>query len=243
MWTKGSVGRRTTATVSFRTKINPGKLVHGNSLWSGGEADSKNFNPTFWPAKNWVDLADASNAFGVNLALTAPAAIHAGRTATWNWSCSAMVHRNGFMGGRCWLSRSAALTRTSMLLIMLSGRTGASLGLFAAPGPKPREAMNDCWIDPQAPDLQKLADSLVRLDREDVVVSVVKKAESGDGVIVRLFKYADASVSVGLDFNGKPIKQAFLADALERPQKPLTVKDGKVQVEMTSALATILLKF
>jgi alpha-mannosidase len=103
--------------------------------------------------------------------------------------------------------------------------------------------MSDSWIDPQAPDMQKLADSLVRLDRQDVVVAAVKKAESGEGVIIRLFKYADGPVSVNLDFKGKPVKQAFLADGLERAEAPLLLKDGKVQVPMNYALATILLKF
>ena len=62
-------------------------------------------------------------------------------------------------------------------------------------------------------------------------------------MVVRLFKYSEGTADVRLSYAGKPVKQAFLADGLERKLEQLPVKDGKVAVQMPYALATVLLSF
>ena len=103
-------------------------------------------------------------------------------------------------------------------------------------------AFSDSFIDPGGPDPEALARSLVTIDRSDVVITAVKKADSGDGVIVRLFRYSPEPVNVRLSYNGRPMKSAFRADALERELEPLSLAGNQVSLDMRYALATVLLK-
>jgi alpha-mannosidase len=74
-------------------------------------------------------------------------------------------------------------------------------------------------------------------------VTALKKAESGKGVVVRLFRCAPGPVSVRMTYQGRPVKKALLTDGLEREIQPLALKNNTVELNMPFFLATVLLEF
>lgn len=71
--------------------------------------------------------------------------------------------------------------------------------------------------------------SLLSCDSENIVIETVKKAEDGDGVIVRLYesfnKRTQATLLAGFDF-----KEAYICDLLECRQKQLKPQNGKIRL-------------
>jgi len=188
---------------------------------------------------------DQSGQFGVNLAVTAPGAVAARPDGT----IEAVALRNA------WAERTLGFI-PALQTVVANGTDpdehtfnyafwphGAESWLERRAWEQARFAFSDSFSLPGQGDREALAASLVKLDRSDVTVAAVKKAESGEGVVVRLFRYAPGPVTVKLSFNGRPVKSATLVDALERELGPLPVTDNQVTVEMPYALATVLLRF
>ncbi len=79
----------------------------------------------------------------------------------------------------------------------------------------------------------KLAESYsaVSCDSKNVIVETVKKAEDGDGIIVRMYesfgKRCDAKLTFGFE-----VESAALCDLLENEIRSLTVRNGKVKVAL-----------
>ena len=71
--------------------------------------------------------------------------------------------------------------------------------------------------------------SPVSCDCENIVVETVKKAEDGDGVIVRLYESHGRRCTAKLEF-GFAAESVFLCDMLENEIKELPVNNGKVKV-------------
>lgn len=232
----GRVGGSKTMTVRFRTTAKPGRFVQNLTYGVVERPVERHYKPTFWAVKDWVELIDQSGKFGVNLAVTAPGSVSARADGT----IEAVALRN------------ARAERTMGFIpafqtIVANGKDpsvhgfeyavwshGAEPWLERRPWERIQDSINRD---------EGIFDQLVKLDRPDVVVTAIKKSEAGDGVVVRLFRYAPGPVTVALAWNGKPVKSATLVDAMEREIGPLPVADGKVTVEMPYALASALLKF
>ena len=71
--------------------------------------------------------------------------------------------------------------------------------------------------------------SFVSIDCENIIVSVVKKAENGKGTIIRMYEsYGQkngAEITFGLD-----IKQAFLINLIEEDIKELAVNSNAITI-------------
>ena len=68
---------------------------------------------------------------------------------------------------------------------------------------------------------------------ESAVIDTFKRAEDGNGYIVRLYDSANHKTSVTLDF-GFDVKMAYLCDMLENNESELKVTDGKVTFPLTN---------
>jgi len=84
--------------------------------------------------------------------------------------------------------------------------------------------------------------SLMRLEGADLPVTVVKLAEDGDDIVVRLYephgREATAVIRPSLDF-----REAYEADLLENPTKPIPVVDGAFTVKLApNEIKTLILK-
>lgn len=240
---KGALKPRITATLCFRTSVTPGKFVQEIPYGVIERPLQKNFAPTFWAVKNWVELEDQSKNFRVYLALTAPAAVHAGASGTLEMVALRNARQEKIMGLPLLAfpaSGSDPDTHEIDYAFWTAGHGDwREQRAWALAG----NALSDSWIDPSLPDLEKIAASLVKTDRRDVLVTAVKKAENGNGVVVRLFSYAPGPVKVHLDWQGKAVQKAVLADGLEHEKAVLPLKDGVVELEMPYSLATVILLF
>jgi hypothetical protein len=239
---KGSVKKGRTATIRFMPALKPGRFIQEIPYGVVERPIVKNYDPTFWPAKNWVDLTDASNRFGMNLALSALAAVCARpdgqlelvvlRNTPWKRVFGIMtpslpntgkysdkqdvIYGAWPHGPESWLERRVFLTAASLL--------------------------DDSWLDPQIPNWPAFAVAQVETDSSEVIVTAVKKAEDGNGYVVRLFKYSEDPVFVRLRLPSPP-KQAWLSDGLERRLSEIPIKDGCIELTMPYGLATVLVTY
>lgn len=70
--------------------------------------------------------------------------------------------------------------------------------------------------------------SLAGLDAPNVVLETIKRAEDGDGAIVRMYECENSLTNVTLDWN-LPFHAAESCNCLEQPDgEPVEVKDGKI---------------
>ena len=83
--------------------------------------------------------------------------------------------------------------------------------------------------------------SFVSVDRPNAVITALKKAENGEGLIVRFYDAYDCkskvTVSVPADY-----QTAYLCDLMENEIQPLSVCDGKVCVPVSN-FEIVTLKF
>jgi len=84
--------------------------------------------------------------------------------------------------------------------------------------------------------------SPVGLDRDDVLVTAVKRADRGPGLVLRLTRFGDAG-QVLLSSPGPLISQAWLCDARERDLAPLASTESEVLVPLGSTITSIRLIF
>ena len=74
------------------------------------------------------------------------------------------------------------------------------------------------------------ARSVVHVDRSEIVLSALKKAEEGDGCILRLWNASGDVVRAALDFS-VPVASVHTTDLAERSQEAVSERDGVFVVE------------
>ena len=80
------------------------------------------------------------------------------------------------------------------------------------------------------------------VDRDNVVVEVVKQADRSDELIVRLYESWGARGPVTLRF-GFPVRDAAVVDLLERHRESVDVVDGTVRLDLSPfQIATLSLR-
>ena len=73
--------------------------------------------------------------------------------------------------------------------------------------------------------------SLVKVDRDNVIVEAVKEAEYGDETIVRLYDCKNVRAKTSVTF-GFDVKEAYIGNLSEKKLKKLTVNNNTVSVEI-----------
>ena len=71
--------------------------------------------------------------------------------------------------------------------------------------------------------------SLAGIDRENVILETVKRAEDGDGVILRMYESENALTQAELTVN-RPFEKAYICNLLEEIQEEAQVSGNKVAV-------------
>ena len=92
-----------------------------------------------------------------------------------------------------------------------------------------------------APDLDALANAMVKVDVPDVLVTALKPASRGEGVIARLRSYVQGGEieHVRLFSEVRAIRAAYLCDARERDRAELPVSNGVVSVPIERAITSV----
>ena len=73
--------------------------------------------------------------------------------------------------------------------------------------------------------------SLVKMDGDGAFIEAVKKSESGDGIIVRLYDASNERSTKKLTF-GLPIKEAYICDLLENEISDVEIDKTSVNIEL-----------
>ncbi len=73
--------------------------------------------------------------------------------------------------------------------------------------------------------------SALTVDAPNVIVEAVKKAEDGEGTVIRLYEAFNRRTRVKLTL-GSPVKKAFLCNMLEEREEELPVKGNEIFLEL-----------
>jgi alpha-mannosidase len=202
---------------------------------------TKLYEPTFWPARTFVHMehAPAEHGRGLAVFLGGPACVGLTGTGVLEWVALRNAHRE-------WAYR--------VLPILAHPASGSDPGEhnfeyaiwftesgdFRANGlPQlARDLTRRFWLPEAALSRCEQADGLVTVDHDQVVVSTIKAADRGEGLIVRLVSHAPQEVSVRLRC-AAPVDGARLCDARERDLAGLLVEGQQVEVPVRGALTTV----
>ena len=94
------------------------------------------------------------------------------------------------------------------------------------------QPLYETTVEPHAGDLPATY-SLVSSDRPNAVITAVKQAEDGSGLIVRFHDAYDCRSTVTLTIPATYTK-AYLCDLMENPQSELTVCDGRITLPVSN---------
>lgn len=204
----------------------------------------KLYRPTFWPARSFAHLHDRASDRGLATFMGGPAAtaltdtgaveLLAFRNAPKEmaWRCLPVLahpargtdpHDNAF-DYALWFTRHGDWRANHL---PRRDRTALRAALFA----------------PDAPDLDQVANAVVVADSDDVLVTTLKVASRGSGVIARLQCHGERGREVRLRCSQRPIRAAKLCDARERDLGDLIVEDGAVVVPVAGAICSVRLLF
>lgn len=241
---RGAALARRTVTCRFPTAVSGARLQMNVP---GGIAErpvSKGHAPTFWPARSWLHLRDDYDDWGVAAFLGGPATA----ALTAEGVLEVVAFRN--------VSREIAYGFLPILAHPASG-TDPHEGIFdyalmftSAGGcvenrlpALSRRVLRDEWLYPELPQIKTLAGSAVQVDREDVLVSAVKPADIGEGVVVRLTRLGSAKRSVRVTIPTRRLRRAFLCDALERDLQELSCDEDGLTVALERGNTSLRLLF
>jgi alpha-mannosidase len=101
-----------------------------------------------------------------------------------------------------------------------------------------RDLVRRFWLPAPARSLCDRADGLVTVEHDQVVVSTIKAADRGEGLIIRLTSHAPGEVNVRLRC-ARSVEGARLCDARERDLAGLLVEGQHVDVPVRGALTTV----
>ena len=69
--------------------------------------------------------------------------------------------------------------------------------------------------------------SLVSVDKKNVIVEALKKAQDGNGYIVRLYESKNTQTKTKVSF-GLPIKKVYLTNLMEETMEEISIQDNTI---------------
>jgi alpha-mannosidase len=237
---EGLAAERRTVTVRFATDVSASRLVMDAVGGIVVRPPQRVYNPTFWPLQHFMHLQDDASGRGLALCLGMPGA--------------ASYRRDGRLEAIA--LRNATCERAFGLFPLLGlpavGHERASHAFdyaiwFTPAGdwrengiPQVARSISDNpWDTTGRAELRSLAASALTTDRPEVVVTAVKPASRGDGLIVRLSTLSYFGLPVAVTIRDRHLKAAFLCDARERNLGPLEVQGQTARLTMPGSIATV----
>lgn len=227
-------------TVRFATDVSASRLVMDAVGGPVVRPPLRIYKPTFWPLQHFMHLQDDANGRGVALCLGMPGA--------------ASYRRDGRLEAIA--LRNATCERAFGLFPLLGlpaqGHERVSHAfdyaiLFTPAGdwrengiPQvARSIADNPWDTTGRAELSALAAAAVTTDRPEVVVTAVKPASRGEGLIVRLSTLTWFGSPVNITIRDRYLKAAFLCDTRERDLGPLEVQGQTARLVMPGSIATV----
>jgi len=205
---------------------------------------TKIYDPTFWPATNFVHLVDRASGCGMAVFLGGPASVSGNSNGVVEW----ITHRN--------VSRERAF---GFLPLLAHPAKGSDLeehtfdyAVWFTPKGDWREnklydlagrVLSDSWIETGTVNTDDPTEAFIGIRGGTGRISAVKKASRGEGMIVRILFIGSSPGEVRLEGRGREIKRAVLCDARERDKEAIPVESGVAVLWMNSAISTVRLLF
>jgi len=229
---QGFAGRRRTLTCRFPTALQ--SLVLSMDV-PGGVVDRpsvKIYTPTFWPAMTFAHVRDVRTDAGMAVLMGGPASISGSPDGIIEWICL----RNA--------PKERAFGFLPILACPAKGLDPDEHTLDYAVRMTTKGDWRENRIHVAYESIMGQRHSLpgkgpITVDHEDVVVSAVKPADRGDGVIVRLTSYSAEPCKVRLCWQNRPIRSAKLCDGRERDSAEVTLEDGCAIVPVFRAITSV----
>ncbi len=204
----------------------------------------KLYDPTFWAARSFVHLQDQDTQRGLAAFLGGPAAASVAGDGALEW----VAFRNA--------PRELAYGLLPVLAHPAGGSDGEEQALdyavwFTAAGGfrenrLPVVARRVLRWSPDGSHRgrhEELADAALISDCPEVMVTALKQASRGTGLIARLESFALGCPEVRLHCPARPIVAARRCDARERDLEPLAIEAGQVVIPVSQHLSSVRLLF
>jgi len=218
---EGRAAERRTVTVRFTTHVSAKMLTMDAPGGVVVRPIQKFYQPTFWPLQHFVHLR-GEDGRGVALYLAIPGAVS--------------YHQDGRLEvvalRNC--TRERAFRFLPLIAMPAAGREQSIHAFDYA-----RSIIDSPFDTTSRAELRELAGSVVTTDRPEVIVTAVKPAARGDGMIARLYTLTSPGRPVRVTMPDRTVEAAFLCDARERDLKPLEVRAGIVHLTMPGNIATM----
>jgi len=239
---EGRAAEGRTVTVRFATGVSASQMVMDVPGGIVVRPPQKIYDPTFWPFQHFVHIQDKTDGQGVALCLGRPGAV----SYRPDGRLEVIALRNA--------TRERAFGFLPIPGMPASGHERSTHGFDYAILFTPAGDWRDNGIElvargiVESPwrqstmrriELRELVTPIVATDRPDVVVTALKPASRGDGLVARLLTLATPGPPVALTTHGRTVKAAFLCDARERDLEQLEVRAGTVHLTMPGAIATV----
>lgn len=238
MSVEGMAARGRTVCVRYETGLSPDVLSMDVPGGPVVRPLKKYYDPTFWLAQRFVHAQDRTSGAGIAVLAALPVAMSCGT------------------GGRMELVALRNALREKLYGVIpisampVTGRENSSFRfeytlLFTESGGWRENGIDVLSLARDESDsegiasLRALLKELVTIDSEGVVVSAVKPASRGEGVIVRLMTYTGAGSPASIKMQGCNVVDAYLCDARERDLNHLDVEGGIVRLIMPGNIATV----
>jgi hypothetical protein len=240
----GAAAKRRSITCRFPTTLCAGELSMNVPGGIVSRPAHKLYCPTFWPARSFAHIHDRASDRGLATFLGGPAAAsltdagavellafrNAPREMAWGVlpvlahpARGTDPHDNAF-DYAIWYTRQGDWRDNHLPSCV---RTALRAAMFA----------------PDAPDLDQEANAVVIPSTSDVLVTALKVASRGLGVIARLHCYCPRGTEVRLQCTRRAIKSAHLCDARERDIGPIALDNGAAVLETPGSLCSVRLMF
>lgn len=237
---EGRAAKRRTVTVRFNTSISADQIVMDTPGGVIRRPIQKYYDPTFWPTQHFAHIQGNTEAYGLGLFLDMPGAIsyhtdgHIELVALRN---ATREKAYGFLP----LLAMPVTTHEHSVQIFDYALLFTSHGDWRENDiPIISLSIRDkLWAVTGYPKIHELAYSIVTTNRSDVVVTTIKPASRGDGLIIRLYTLTSPGEPVTVTMRDQIVKTAFLCDARERDLKPLEICDGSVHLTMPGTIGTV----
>ncbi len=237
---EGLAAERRTVTVRFATSVSASRLVMDAVGGIVVRPPQRIYNPTFWPIQHFVHFQDDANGSGLALCLGMPGAASYRRDgrleviALRNATCERAFGLFPLLGLPAVGHERASHTFDCAILFTPAGDWHENGILQVA-----LSLQDNPWDTSGYAELHALAASVVTTDRAEVVVTAVKPASRGEGIIVRLSALTGFGAPVDVTIRDRHLKAAFLCDARERDIKPLEVQGQTARLTMPGTIATV----
>ena len=239
---EGRAAEGRTVTARFATGVSASQLVMDVPGGVVVRPPQKIYDPTFWPLQHFVHIQDKTDGRGVALCLGRPGAVSYrpdGRLEVIALRNATRERAFGFLPipGMPASGHERSIHAFDYAILFTPAGDWHDNGIeWVARGiaESPRRQSATGRVG-----LRELATSIVTTDRPDVVVSAVKPASRGEGLIVRLLTLTTPGPPVAVTTRGHTVRAAFLCDARERDLEQLEVRARAVRLTMPGTIATV----